>query len=436
MGYYKPPRHINLIWVGGHINQEYLLSVVYLAYIAKGSGFKLSLWVDKPSHFYKPFYTSKFESNTTLLKHINIRTVAELNGELSLSSGLTSKELSMYMEYTDKEAIGFHNQAARADIYRYAIMWLNGEYYLDIDFDHGYSLSNRRSIEIDLKYQKEPYEIDRRKFIDEYVRHKFAIRQYNNNFIVALPNQNVFICAIKHSLNVYRKYDTTFDFFDELAEYDSSDISINSAAKRNRNSKYPTTVYDRVRANVNTDIIMNIIHKDKKSSYKGRPIRNVQLGNRKDCVIECTGPEAIHNAIDNYCATHKIPTEEVYLLNMNGITRPSAFMGVYIYERFDNTWMKTTLGGRAKAFDDREIDKVKLRRHTHKRIMQHPECRDITGRAKKEDQAEQYMNTLMYSSYLHKVFQTAYKKGQQKNKEDNGYGEGAMVKYNPRRLVI
>ncbi|MBT4962631.1 MAG: hypothetical protein HOI53_01460 [Francisellaceae bacterium] len=52
------------------------------------------------------------------------------------------------------------------------------------------------------------------------------------------------------------------------------------------------------------------------------------------------------------------------------------------------------------------------------------------GQKKKESHGADYgMNTLLYSSRLHKTFQTAYKNGQKEDRERSGYGEGAMTVY-------
>ena len=64
-------------------------------------------------------------------------------------------------------------------------------------------------------------------------------------------------------------------------------------------------------------------------------------------------------------------------------------------------------------------------------IMQYAECRDVIKEAQDENGADHGMNTLLYSSRLHKTFQAAYKKGQ---KESSGYGEGAMVVYSSNKL--
>ena len=61
-------------------------------------------------------------------------------------------------------------------------------------------------------------------------------------------------------------------------------------------------------------------------------------------------------------------------------------------------------------------------------IMQHAGYRDVVEEAERESRAENVMKSLLYSRHLHKTFQAAYEKGR---REREGYGEGAMVLYNP-----
>ncbi|MBT6538986.1 MAG: ankyrin repeat domain-containing protein [Francisellaceae bacterium] len=64
-------------------------------------------------------------------------------------------------------------------------------------------------------------------------------------------------------------------------------------------------------------------------------------------------------------------------------------------------------------------------------IIQYAGCRDVVKEARNESRADHGMNTLLYSSHLHKTFQSAYEKGlkesQEENKKQAGYGEGAIV---------
>ena len=60
--------------------------------------------------------------------------------------------------------------------------------------------------------------------------------------------------------------------------------------------------------------------------------------------------------------------------------------------------------------------------------------KDLWGEEKAEDckkRACDGMEHLLYSSRLHSLFQTAYERGKAKTKAHHGYGEGAMVVYQP-----
>ncbi|MBT6207849.1 MAG: ankyrin repeat domain-containing protein [Francisellaceae bacterium] len=66
-------------------------------------------------------------------------------------------------------------------------------------------------------------------------------------------------------------------------------------------------------------------------------------------------------------------------------------------------------------------------------------CSSISNEIAKDIQLEQYLSSLLYSSYLHKTFQYAYKRGQKENKKHNGYNKGAMVEHSgirKTRLII
>ena len=65
-------------------------------------------------------------------------------------------------------------------------------------------------------------------------------------------------------------------------------------------------------------------------------------------------------------------------------------------------------------------------------IMQYAGCIDVAREAGNESRADHVMNSLLYSSRLHKTFQTAYENGQRESRERLGYGDGAMVD-NPGR---
>ena len=66
-------------------------------------------------------------------------------------------------------------------------------------------------------------------------------------------------------------------------------------------------------------------------------------------------------------------------------------------------------------------------------IMQYAGRRDVVNEVKNEDRVNYGMNTLLYSYRLHQTFQTAYEDGQKESRERAGYGQGAMVAYNPGR---
>ena len=66
-------------------------------------------------------------------------------------------------------------------------------------------------------------------------------------------------------------------------------------------------------------------------------------------------------------------------------------------------------------------------------IMQYAGCKDVVNEANAENRADYGMNTLLYSSRLHKTFQTAYENGQKENKERLGYGETAITVYNTNK---
>jgi len=66
-------------------------------------------------------------------------------------------------------------------------------------------------------------------------------------------------------------------------------------------------------------------------------------------------------------------------------------------------------------------------------IMQYAGRRDVVNEVKNEDRVNHGMNTLLYSYRLHQTFQTAYEDGQKESRERAGYGQGAMVAYNPGR---
>jgi|SaaInlStandDraft_7_1057024.scaffolds.fasta_scaffold60603_2 ankyrin repeat protein len=66
-------------------------------------------------------------------------------------------------------------------------------------------------------------------------------------------------------------------------------------------------------------------------------------------------------------------------------------------------------------------------------IMQYAGCIDVAREAGNESRADHVMNSLLYSSRLHKTFQTAYENGQRESRERLGYGDGAVVVYNPGR---
>ena len=66
-------------------------------------------------------------------------------------------------------------------------------------------------------------------------------------------------------------------------------------------------------------------------------------------------------------------------------------------------------------------------------IMQYAGCIDVAREAGNESIADHGMNSLLYSSRLHKTFQTAYENGQRESRERLGYGDGAVVVYNPGR---
>ncbi|MBT4963250.1 MAG: ankyrin repeat domain-containing protein [Francisellaceae bacterium] len=68
-------------------------------------------------------------------------------------------------------------------------------------------------------------------------------------------------------------------------------------------------------------------------------------------------------------------------------------------------------------------------------IMQYAGCRNIVSEAKNEKNVNSGMNTLLYSSNLHRIFQNAYENGQKENKESSGYGEEAITIYKPRKHI-
>ena len=66
-------------------------------------------------------------------------------------------------------------------------------------------------------------------------------------------------------------------------------------------------------------------------------------------------------------------------------------------------------------------------------ILQYAGCIDVARESGNESRADHGMNSLLYSSRLHKTFQTAYENGQRESRERLGYGDGAVVVYNPGR---
>jgi len=66
-------------------------------------------------------------------------------------------------------------------------------------------------------------------------------------------------------------------------------------------------------------------------------------------------------------------------------------------------------------------------------IMQYAGCRNVIKEAANEDVTTEGINTLLYSSRLHKTFKAAYEAGQKEKKKRSGYGEGAMTIYRPNK---
>jgi len=86
------------------------------------------------------------------------------------------------------------------------------------------------------------------------------------------------------------------------------------------------------------------------------------------------------------------------------------------------------------GYESLSKDLVRIDKYNAPRtIMQYAGCKDVVKESESEIRVSYGMNTLLYSSWLHKRFQAAYEVGQKENKKRSGYGEGAMTIYSSNK---
>lgn len=148
------PSEIHFIWLGSPLPEKYLRTLLQLLPIARRSGFKLNLWVDQPSNYYRS--VDRYMSNldlSTQNSFLLIKNLSELKAEMCRNDFFSQKNdwdlisenrksgaftrgqdrLNDFWSCVDREMIGEKNFAAASDLLRYAILYLKGGYYFDTD---------------------------------------------------------------------------------------------------------------------------------------------------------------------------------------------------------------------------------------------------------------------------------------------------------------
>lgn len=139
------PKTFHFIWVGGNLPEKYLNNIYTCAARGAKDGYKVKVWVNKPSQFYQTAY----KADRPMYKNIALKTIGTLipfmkkeftqvNQVLAFDdkvfenkSGLSAS--TEMMAYIQQEMVGKYNYSAVADWLRNIILLKEGGIYSDTD---------------------------------------------------------------------------------------------------------------------------------------------------------------------------------------------------------------------------------------------------------------------------------------------------------------
>lgn len=199
----KTPLILHFIWVGGHLPQKYLRTLIKIAPVARKSHFTLNLWLDDIKNFNvsldnfmgfndqnKLFLDLAINAKTL---GITLRNINELLPAMEKSNFYqNANRLRHFKNFVRREAVGFKNLAAVSDLLRYEILRQEGGIYSDTDTDF--------NIEKNSLFEpiKLPWGIKTTYFTET---------QNGNDIIATVPQHPALKYTLEHSLEAYQKID-------------------------------------------------------------------------------------------------------------------------------------------------------------------------------------------------------------------------------------
>ena len=217
---------LHLIWVGGELPQGYLRSLCHYHELAWRSGFDIYLWLDREIDLLKAIDR---QEKAVALPHLRLSTISSLFSEAK-KRVVQHKTLYRVEMIAAREGIGFHNHAARADIYRYLILFIEGGIYIDID--------------IGFKFDKEAPKFDANELITthgiklkssifplKYIDGKYTMEKVsiNNDIMASIPGHFIMQDVLDRMLEKYHHLDKQLFFLNNHR------FSLNDVKRSGRN---------------------------------------------------------------------------------------------------------------------------------------------------------------------------------------------------------